>query len=259
MEFIFEQEQTKTQAEAQVQTTLCPTHFVLGIIDPQNDFCEGGSLAVSKANEIFGPINKLRYMLDSLHLLGIPTFISMDTHPEKHISFASTHGADLFEVRDLKSTMANGDIVCSKQCMWPTHCVDGTEGFRLHPDLITNKSDLIINKGKLECVESYSAFGDESDSNQYENTLLNTWLSNQNVTDIILTGLATDYCVYYTGLDAIKYGYRVHIILSCVRGVSADTTNSAIDDLTSKGAHFYQNLSEFFSRNAKTEKYKCFF
>ncbi len=219
--------------------------FVLGIIDPQNDFCEGGSLAVLDANKIFVPINKLRYLCVR-H--GIKTFISQDFHHLAHMSFASTHDKPVFSNQKLNLVMENGDKLTVTQTMWPTHCVQGTKGAEFYSDLFLFYNDKIIQKGTKTNVESYSAFGDEF-NNQYEQTGLYSWLNQKKITDIILVGLATDYCVYNTALDAVKYGFTVHVILSCIRGVNPTTTSNAIEDMKSKGVVFYDEIFEFVNKN----------
>lgn len=216
--------------------------FVLGIIDMQNDFLEFGSLPIKNSNEIIGSINKLRFMMPN----NINTFISLDTHPHNHISFAETHNKKPFETLTITSKMKNGDMIETNQTLWPTHCVINTSGQEINPNLLIKSEDLRIGKGTLYNVESYSAFGDEN-NNIYENTGLDIWLKNNNCTDLVLVGVATDYCVYNTALDAFRYGYNVHIILSCVRGVDALTTYQAIEDLRSKGAHIYDKIEDFLS------------
>jgi nicotinamidase/pyrazinamidase len=214
--------------------------YILGIIDPQNDFFQSGALEVSNSNEIIGPINELRCELSNI----VDTFISLDTHPQNHISFASTHQKKALTKIQIHSEMKNGDEIISTQMLWPVHCVVDTHGNKIHDHIARRKSDLIIKKGLYHNVESYSAFGDEF-HNKYENTGLNDKLKLMYITDIILVGLATDYCVYNTALDALLYGYNVHIILSCVRGVDPKTTKDAIDDLISKGVNFYENIDIF--------------
>lgn len=218
--------------------------FVLGIIDPQNDFFQSGSLEVPNSNEIIGPINKFRFLL----MDKINTFISMDTHPNKHISFASTHNKKIYDVVKIETVMKNKDIVVTEQTLWPDHCVVNTIGQKIHPHIIITNLDFIVKKGTIQNVESYSAFGDEN-GNYYENTGLDDWLKNKNITDIILVGLATDYCVYNTALDGLKNGYKIHIILSCVRGVNKDTTISAIQDMMDQGVIFYDDIDNFLFIN----------
>lgn len=215
--------------------------FVLGIIDVQNDFCLGGALAVDEADLIIGPINKLRFICFNY----ISTFISKDFHKLNHMSFAQTHNAENYKKLDLDLEMADGSIQKFNQTVWPVHCVENTYGSDNHRDLIVTKMDKIIYKGTLKNVESYSAFGDEFNG-KYEKTSLENWLNTKNITDIILTGIATDYCVYYTALDAIRLGFTVHLIKSCTRGVTKEGTNKAINDMMSKGVIFYENVDDFY-------------
>lgn len=218
--------------------------FILGIIDPQNDFFEGGTLGVSDSNQILAPINKLRFLCFNL----MDTFISQDYHNSDHISFHTTHNKEKLSICDLETKMDDGTILKTKQVLWPEHCIKNTFGCEFHKDLIINTKDKIFRKGTNSNIESYSAFGDEFNNN-YENTKLNKWLGNKKITDIILVGLATDYCVYHTALDSIKYGYQVHLILSCIRGVQTDSTNKALDDMLSKGVLVYNDVEDFFSKN----------
>jgi nicotinamidase/pyrazinamidase len=218
--------------------------FILGIIDPQNDFCFGGALAVKEAEFAIAAINKLRFITYE----HIETFISQDFHPSNHMSFGSTHNKPIHETHKLNLLMEDGTKIDVEQVMWPTHCVQNTTGCDFHPDLIVIKQDKIIQKGTKPNVESYSAFGDEF-GGKYEKTDLNKWLHSKYITDIILVGVATDYCLYNTALDSIRNGYKVHIIMSCTRGVAQDTTEKAIYDLISKDAILYKSVDEFYLKH----------
>jgi nicotinamidase/pyrazinamidase len=230
---------------AEIDTTSSTTskrHFALAIIDVQNDFCAGGALAVKDADLVIGPINKLRFMYYEI----LPTFISQDYHPANHMSFNTTHKVAVNTKQKLCLQMDDGSFIDVEQDMWPVHCVQNTPGSKIHQDLIVTKTDKIIKKGTKSNVESYSAFGDQF-GGKYEKTDLDNWLKSQNVTDIILTGIATDYCVYNTALDARRNGYNVHLIMSCTRGVAEDTTKSAIHDMTAKGVLFYDTVDNFYN------------
>jgi nicotinamidase/pyrazinamidase len=219
--------------------------FILGIIDVQVDFCRGGKLAVDEADETVGGINKLRYMYDNY----IQTFFSQDWHDDYHMSFAETHNKKAFTGPEtLRITMEDESVITVQQMMWPRHCVENTVGSRLHPDLITSKHDYFVKKGTKTNVESYSAFGDEFQG-KYEKTRLDAWLKALGITDIILTGIASDYCVYYTAMDAVRLNYRVHIILSCTRGVAKDTTDKAFEYLKTIGVRFYKTVDLFHQTN----------
>lgn len=213
--------------------------FALGIIDPQNDFFEGGSLAINGANSIIEHINMLRFQVFN----NMDTFISLDFHPHDHMSFAQTHGVEQFTKKTIECVVEDKKLLI-EQDMWPTHCVANTFGACVHENLIVNYNDKFFCKGTKSMIESYSAFGDEF-SNTLENTGLDNWLKTITITDIVLVGLATDYCVFNTGKDAIRYGYRVHIILSCVRGVSEESTTLRINQLKSLGVLFYEDVQTF--------------
>jgi nicotinamidase/pyrazinamidase len=232
---------------SQVRPCLTSKKFIIGIIDVQNDFCKGGALAVNESAEAIAAINKLRYLYDD----RIRTFISQDWHNEMHMSFAETHKKQPFSGPEkLTLKMEDGTTTTVDQMMWPRHCVENTIGAQLHQDLIITKNDIIIKKGTKENVESYSAFGDEF-GGKYEKTKLNAYLTKMYVTDIILTGFASDYCVYNTALDAIRLGFEVHIILSCIRGVAKETTEKAFSALSDLGVRFYDTV-DIFNETGKT-------
>lgn len=220
--------------------------FALSVIDMQNDFCEGGSLHVKEANLIIAAINKLRF----IYYKEIPTFLSLDWHSPQHMSFGETHKKSNFTKEKLHLKMEDGTFINVEQDLWPVHCVENTYGSDFHHDLIVTKSDKIIKKGTKQNIESYSAFGDEFNG-KYEKTYLNEWLKERKITDIILTGVATDYCVYNTALDAIRNKYQVHLIMSCTRGVAEQTTKKALSDLKDKGVKFYENVEEFYQIHKK--------
>jgi nicotinamidase-related amidase len=213
--------------------------FILGIIDVQNDFIDG-SLSIKDAEKIIAPINKLRFLAFNY----MPTFISQDFHPEDHMSFNTTHKVEKFSKKKLNIKMEDGSTIDVEQDMWPSHCVQNTNGANCHKDLIVTNCDIIIKKGTNKNIESYSAFGDEF-KGIYEKTDLDSYLKIQNITDIVLTGLATDFCVYYTALDARRIGYDVHLIMSCTKGVTNESTKKAIDDMKSKGVLLYNSVDEF--------------
>lgn len=218
--------------------------FAIGCIDVQNDFCAGGSLAVTGANEAIADINKLIFALHRY----FPIFHSQDYHPTNHMSFAATHpGKKEYEDVDLHLKMEDGSYLDVKQKLWPAHCAENSYGAQFHHTLIMTKNDKIIRKGTKENVESYSAFGDEF-GGKYEKTELEYWLKSKNITDIILVGIATDYCVYNTAKDAIKLGLKVHLIMSCTKGVAENTTRNALHDMTMKGVLFYTDVDSLYRR-----------
>ncbi len=225
--------------------------FMLGIIDPQNDFFSGGSLPVKNAEDVIGPINKLRFLCyDHMY-----TFISQDYHPNNHMSFASTHNEKPFVEKtltlNLKQTNGVENEIVVKQTLWPSHCIQGTKGTEFHKDFLLLKSDKIFRKGTMENVESYSAFGDQF-YGKYECTSLDKWLKSKNVTDIVIVGIATDFCVYNTILDAQTFGFKVHLILSCTRGVNEENTKQALEHLkTLTEVFIYDDVEDFYDLNKK--------
>ena len=187
--------------------------FALGIIDVQYDFFTGGTLAVPNAESIIEPINQLRH---SFH--DMLTFFSQDYHPPNHMSFATSTSS------------------------WPTHCVQNTHGCNLHKDIVFLETDTLFRKGTNPNVESYSAFG----AGIHEDTGLVRWLQTHQITDIIIVGLATDFCVYHTVLDAHNYGFNVHVLLPCTKGVFPETTEHAIHHMRNlQHVFIYKTIDEF--------------
>lgn len=179
------------------------------IIDLQLDFCPGGALAVQEGDLIVPVINDLIKRAD----LVIAT---QDWHPADHVSFASNHAG-----RSLYETITVDDI---EQTLWPDHCVQGSSGADLHPELQLDGCSLILRKGMSPTLDSYSAF--------YENdrktpTGLHGYLQELGVTDVDLCGLATDYCVHFSAVDAVNLGYGTTVILDAVRGVDVPEGNVA--------------------------------
>lgn len=173
----------------------------LVVIDVQNDFCPGGALAVSGGDEVVPLINTLARDFD--HVI-----LTQDWHPAGHSSFASSHkGRKPFET----IMMPYGD-----QTLWPDHCVQGSDGAAFHPWLEWTKAELIVRKGFRKGIDSYSAF--------YENdhktpTGLGGYLGERQIEKVTLVGLATDYCVAYSALDAARLGFKVTVRLDCCRAI----------------------------------------
>ena len=181
-----------------------PTTDALIVIDIQNDFCPGGALAVAGGDEILAPVNAL---LEAYQV----KVLTQDWHPAGHGSFASSHpGAAPFSV----TTLPYGE-----QVLWPDHCVIGTKGADFHPDLNTDAADLILRKGFRAGVDSYSAFFE----NDHETpTGLDGYLRTRGVSRLTLVGLATDFCVQYSALDAARLGYDVTVRDDACRAIDLD-------------------------------------
>lgn len=164
------------------------------LVDLQNDFFEGGALAVPKASAIFPLANDLQTYFS----LVIAT---QDWHPLNHQSFLNQHpGHSLYDVVELKG---------GSQIIWPTHCVQGSKGAEFHPALNQNHIHKIIHKGTDANIDSYSTFFDNA---HQKSTGLETYLKEQGITEVFIMGLATDYCVLYSVLDATKLGFKTYVI-----------------------------------------------
>ena len=167
---------------------------LLLIIDVQNDFCPGGALAVADGDAVVPVINRLAERFAHIAL-------TQDWHPAGHSSFATSHpGSAPFET----ISMPYG-----RQTLWPDHCVQGTPGAAFHPQLATQQAELVIRKGFRPEVDSYSAF--------YENdrrtaTGLAGYLRERGVRRIFLAGLATDFCVHYSAVDARRLGFKAVVV-----------------------------------------------
>ncbi|MEL7149513.1 MAG: bifunctional nicotinamidase/pyrazinamidase [Pseudomonadota bacterium] len=185
-----------------------PSNEAILVIDVQNDFCPGGALAVAGGDEIVGPINAM-----------VPEFpvrvFTQDWHPADHLSFASQHDAD---------PMTTTEMPYGTQVLWPDHCIIGSEGAEFHPKLDTRSADLIIRKGFRREIDSYSAF---FENDQTTPTGLEGYLKERGVAAVTLVGLATDFCVNYSAVDAAKLGFSVTVIESLCRAIDFDGSLAA--------------------------------
>lgn len=187
------------------------------LIDIQNDFLPGGSLAVPGGDLIIPVCNDLQKHFD----LVVAT---QDWHPVNHKSFASTHeNKKPFDVIDL-----NG----SEQVLWPEHCVQGTEGAAFDELLNINKVEAIFRKGMDENIDSYSGF---YDNGHKKSTGLADYLKGRQVSDIYIAGLAADYCVYYTAKDALLRNFNTFIIEDATRAINQEGFKNAREDIRRMG------------------------
>lgn len=192
------------------------------IVDIQNDFLPGGSLAVPQGDEIIPIINhlqpKFRYVI-----------ASKDLHPLHHVSFASSYpGKKLFEEIHVDHTF---------QKLWPDHCIEGTFGAEFPSTLDTQHIEKVFYKGIDPLIDSYSAFYDNL---HQRSTGLSNYLKERHVQDIYLAGICTEYCVKYSALDALEEGFNVFIILDACRGAEVHPGDiaEALEVMRQKGAHF---------------------
>ncbi|CDN54410.1 Nicotinamidase [Neorhizobium galegae bv. officinalis bv. officinalis str. HAMBI 1141] len=191
------------------------------LIDIQNGFCPGGNLPVAHGDEIVPVANQL------IEGGGYDVIVaSQDWHPENHGSFASRHAG--------KKPFDMGELSGQPQVMWPDHCVQGTPDAEFHPDLNIDAVDYIQQKGENPAVDSYSAF---RDNDQAATTGLAGYLRAQQVTELDLCGLATDYCVKFSALDAAEMlpGVKVRFIEDASRGIDPEGVKSAIAEMRAKG------------------------
>src|SRR5919109_864779 len=178
-------------------------HRCLIVVDVQNDFCPGGALAVPKGDEVVPVVNRLAALFENVVL-------TQDWHPRGHASFASSHrGRKPFETIDL---------AYGKQVLWPDHCVQGTPGAELHKDLNIPHAELIIRKGYRKQMDSYSAFYEADGKTP---TGLTGYLKDRGLKKVYLVGLATDFCVAWSALDARKAGFEAAVIEDATRGIDA--------------------------------------
>ena len=181
------------------------------VIDVQNDFCPGGALAVAGGDEIVGPINTLMTEYDAV-------ILTQDWHPEGHSSFASRHpGKAPFELTEMPY---------GPQVLWPEHCVQGSDGAAFHPALDTTRADLIIRKGFRPQIDSYSAFFENDHATP---TGLEGYLRTRGITELSMAGLATDFCVAFSAVDAAKLGFSVTVLTDHCRAIDLDGSLAAAE------------------------------
>ncbi len=178
------------------------THALL-VIDVQNDFCPGGALAVPGGDEIIEAVNTMMDGFDSV-------ILTQDWHPVGHSSFATSHsGKNPFDMIEMPY---------GQQVLWPDHCVQGTEGAAFHPGLRTN-ADLILRKGFRPEIDSYSAF---FENDRTTPTGLEGYLRTRGIEQLTLVGLATDFCVHYSAVDAASLGFDVTVSIDACRAIDME-------------------------------------
>lgn len=223
------------------------TKAALIVVDMQADFYPGGPLAVAEGDQIVGPIAK---WMNEFQLV----VCTQDSHPAGHISFASSHGMKAFEALNYdnmwtvaeKSSFSLAEIQTylervesHQQVLWPDHCVQGTEGWALDARLPLKRADLILRKGGRREVDSYSGFFENDGSK----TGLSAYLHERGVERLLTLGLAGDYCVLWTALDAQKEGFEVFYDPELTRYVDfpKGSRQAAFQALQSAGVQFLSN------------------
>lgn len=174
------------------------------VVDVQNDFCPGGALAVPRGDEVVPVINRLAARFENVVL-------TQDWHPRGHASFASSHPR--------RKPFETIDLPYGKQVLWPDHCVQGTRGAAFHDGLEATKAQLVIRKGLHRDIDSYSGF---LEADRSTTTGLAGYLKEKGLRQLFVCGLATDFCVAWTALDARATGFEVSVIEDACRAIDLD-------------------------------------
>ncbi len=174
------------------------------IVDVQNDFCEGGVFELTGGNAIVAPINALAKRFQTV-------VMTQDFHPADHSSFASRHPG--------KAPFETVDMPYGSQVLWPDHCVQGTHGADFHPDLQLDAAHLIIRKGCRPELDSYSAF---VENDRRTKTGLDGYLHSRGVTRVYVVGIATDFCVAWSAIDAVEHGFETVLLRDLAVEINLD-------------------------------------
>ncbi|MCU5775765.1 bifunctional nicotinamidase/pyrazinamidase [Erwiniaceae bacterium BAC15a-03b] len=193
------------------------------LIDLQNDFCPGGALAVNDGDATIAVANRLAA---EFRQRGDTVIASQDWHPADHGSFASVAAQPAF---------TEGVLNELPQTWWPDHCIQGSAGAEFHPQLDVSLIQGVFHKGQDAAIDSYSAF---FDNGYRRKTALDKWLSRREIQSLLIIGLATDYCVKFSVLDALKLGYQVEVLREGCRGVNLqpDASEQAFAAMAAAGA-----------------------
>ncbi|MFX0543599.1 bifunctional nicotinamidase/pyrazinamidase [Roseovarius sp. S4756] len=199
------------------------THALI-VIDMQIDFCPGGALAVAGGDTIVEGVNARMSQFDAV-------ILTQDWHPKGHSSFASSHpGAAPMDVIEMPY---------GKQVLWPDHCVQGSDGARFHAGLDTDRADLIIRKGYNPMIDSYSAF---FENDHRTPTGLHGYLQTRGISALTMVGLALDFCVNFSAVDAAGLGYDVRVETALSRGIdAAGSMDAALAGMRAAGVALVQS------------------
>ncbi|MDA3502823.1 bifunctional nicotinamidase/pyrazinamidase [Acinetobacter sp. AOR34_HL] len=193
---------------------------VLIVVDVQNGFTPGGNLAVANADEIIPKINQLAQKFKHIVL-------TQDWHPDQHISFADNHPN--------KKPFETIELDYGRQVLWPKHCVQGTHDAEFHPHLNIPTAQLIIRKGCHQNIDSYSAF---MEADRKTPTGLNGYLREHQINTVYIVGIATDFCVAWTAIDAAELGFDTYVIEDACKGIDLNgSLQQAWQDMLQKGVH----------------------
>ena len=190
------------------------------VVDVQNDFCPGGSLAIAGGSDIVEPCNALLRDAERFPI----RVLTQDYHPPGHSSFASARGAG-----ELSYAEGAGGM----ERLWPDHCVEGTPGADFHPMLEAARADLVIRKGRHPIIDSYSAF---FENDRTTRTGLEGFLRERGCTEVVCVGLAFDFCVRWSAVDAARLGFKSSIIRDAARAIDHDgSVEEAMEDFSANG------------------------
>ena len=193
---------------------------VLIVVDVQNGFTPGGNLAVANADEIIPNINQLAQKFEHIVL-------TQDWHPDQHISFADNHPN--------KKPFETIELDYGRQVLWPKHCVQGTRDAEFHPHLNIPTAQLIIRKGCHQNIDSYSAF---MEADRKTPTGLNGYLREHQINTVYIVGIATDFCVAWTAIDAAELGFDTYVIEDACKAIDLNgSLQQAWQDMLQKGVH----------------------
>jgi nicotinamidase/pyrazinamidase len=181
------------------------------VVDVQNDFCPGGALAVPGGDEVVAPVNKLIELFENVVL-------TQDWHPRGHSSFASSHAGS--------APFSSIEMPYGIQTLWPDHCVRGSTGADFHKELAWTKAQLIIRKGFRAPIDSYSAF---FENDRKTPTGLAGYLRERGIKSVVLAGLATDFCVGYSALDAARLGFSASVVMDASRAIDLNGSLAAAE------------------------------
>ena len=197
------------------------------IVDVQNDFCPGGTLAVKNGDTIIKEVNKIQKLFRYV-------ILTQDWHPKDHTSF-STSNPD-------RKVFTTKKMPYGEQVIWPPHCVIGTNGAKFHKDLKTDNANLIIRKGFRKNIDSYSGF---FENDRITSTGLNGVLKSLKIERVFVVGLALDFCVQYTALDSVRLGYKTYVIKNATLPVDiGDSVEQTINNFEKNDVK-YGKLDEF--------------
>ncbi len=198
-------------------------HEVLIVVDVQNDFCPGGALGVAQGDSVIAPIHRIAPLFQHVVL-------TQDWHTAHHSSFASSHPG--------KRTYEQIEMSYGAQILWPDHCIQSSKGAEFHPGLHLPQAELILRKGYDPDIDSYSAFFENDRSTP---TGLGGYLEERGLTRCFIAGLAYDYCVGYSALDARRIGLQAYVLRDACRAIDLNGSVAAIEaEMAKAGVHIIE-------------------